>query len=115
MRLLIVALLLTSSLAQAETLTSESCGTGETAVCQAPAPDISVVTYQYIYGYLTVVIDGVTYTAVAPRYATSYVGTVYAQGGATKDVDIVFSLKSVRGAGSRSSVLQWTLASGTVE
>jgi len=113
--LTLLALLLSCSLAQAETLTSESCGTGQTAVCQAPAPDVSVITYQYVYGYLTVVVDGVTYTAVAPRYATSYVGTVYAQGGATKDVDIVFAVKSVRGAGARSNVLQWTLASGTVE
>ena len=115
MRLLIVALLLTCATAQAETLTSEPCGTGETAVCSKPAPDVSVITYQYVYGYLTVVVDGVTYTAVAPRYATSYAGTVYAQSGATKEVDIVLSVKSVRAAGARSNVLQWTLASGTVE
>jgi hypothetical protein len=106
------SLALLASTASAEPLTPELCGTGLTAICANPAPDISSLTFNPTWGRLTVTIAGVPYVS-APYSATAQGGTVYAADGTWREVSTVWATWITRA--SRNTVTHWELKSGSVE
>jgi hypothetical protein len=113
--LLGVLLFLCAAIAQAEPLTPEPCGTGETAACYYSTGAVSLLTYNYVYGNVTVVVNGVEYTSMAPKNTTTInVTAVSGDGKSSVTVNALLSAVWVHAPGSRGSVAHWSLVSGGV-
>jgi len=114
--LLPLVLLLACATASAEPLTPELCGTGLTAICANPAPDISSLTFNPTWGRLTATINGVQYVS-APYSATAEGGTVYSADGTWKEVSTVWAmwLTCTRTGRGQSCITHYELKSGSVD
>lgn len=96
------------------TLQDTLCGTGTTATCSNPAPNVSVLSYNPTYQRLTVTIDGIQYDSGAYR-ATAQGATVYAADGTYRVVQTTFvNWQTLVRSGHNFYITHWELKDGSV-